>query len=436
MASRRAALYLTLLAGIVGSLTASGALPGYIKMRNGYFYDSATGETFVPHGIAYQTWNRPLGVWQTKAQIDYDLDEMVKMGANSIRVDFVWQHIEEDGDNQWKWDNYDYLVQAAEARGIRIFALIGYQWPPNWFPDAWYTQHPPAKDSEGIYHPTRWQSDIINYEHPEARAQYAEWFKNVCGRYKHSKAIVCWIIGNESGYLGLWSGLLDGYDPESEAAFRTWCQAKYTTIANLNDRWGTSYTDFSNIKFVEDYREYGTEGAEWADMVQWREDSIGTFTAIGAKAAKTADTNHMIAYSTVGMQWGEEDWRYHAEDRGKITSACAATNAPVDFFAVNNYPWSILGHESQNGHWGISYPKAFRCCIRKPASPVPKRCGPAWINTAKARLSATPCGKVSKPARSVRMSSPGMTGLTSRIAKKDSAFSRRSATSSPHSGIA
>lgn len=77
-------------------------LPGFIKFRNGYLYDNASGATFVPHGIAYQTWNRPLGVWQTKAQIDYDLDEMKKMGANSIRVDFVWQHVEEDGDNQWK----------------------------------------------------------------------------------------------------------------------------------------------------------------------------------------------------------------------------------------------------------------------------------------------------------------------------------------------
>ncbi len=337
--------------------SALAALDGFIGLTNGYFFDRTTGKPWVPHGIAYQTWNRPLGVWQTKAQIDYDLDEMVKMGANSIRVDFVWQHIEEEGDNQWKWDNYDYLVQASEARGLRIFALIGYQWPPNWFPDAWYTQHPPAADSEGILHTNRWQSDIINYEHPEARAQYAEWFQNVCSRYKNSKAIVAWIIGNESGYLGLWSGLLDGYDPESEAAFRLWSHAKYGAISNVNACWGTGYADFNSIKFVEEYQAYGAEGAQWADMVQWREDSIATFTAIGAKAAKTADTNHLIAYSTVGMQWGEEDWRYHAEDRGKITDACLATNAPVDFFAINNYPWSILGHESQNGQWGISYTK-------------------------------------------------------------------------------
>jgi hypothetical protein len=355
---------------LMSLLTVSGMadepLKGFIGIRDGYFYDKATGEPWVPHGIAYQTWNRPLGVWQTPEQIDYDLDEMVKMGANSIRVDFVWKQIEEKADNQFAWTNYDYLVQAAEQRGIRIFALIGYQWPPDWFPDAWYTQHPPSFDSEGIYHNTRWPSDIINYEHPQARAQYAEWFQNVCSRYKDSKAIVGWIIGNESGYLGLWSGLQDGFDPESEAAFRQWVTAKYVTLTNVNARWGTSYANWSNLVFIDEYTPYGPNGAVWANMVQWREDSIGTFTAIGAKAAKAADTNHLISYSTVGMQWGEEDWRYHAEDRGKITRACAATNAPIDFFSVNNYPWSVLGHESQNGQWGISFTKFATRAADKP----------------------------------------------------------------------
>jgi hypothetical protein len=339
------------------ALVCPAAFQGFLKMTNGYFADSVTGQPFLPHGIAYQTWNRPLGVWQSPEQLRYDLDEMVKMGANAVRVDFVWQHIEEDADNVFKWSNYDLLVQECEKRDIRIFALIGYQWPPNWFPDDWYTMHPPEVDAEGILHTNRWQSDIIGYETPAARAQYAEWISNVCARYKHSKAIAGWIVGNESGYLGLWSGILDGYDPYCEAAFRTWCQTKYGTIAAANAAWGSAYASFSDVKFVEQYRAYGVEGAIWADMVQWREDSIASFTAVGARAAKVADTNHLISYSTVGMQWGEEDWRYHAEDRGKITAVCLASNAPIGFFSVNNYPWSMLGHESQNGHWGVSFTK-------------------------------------------------------------------------------
>ena len=348
-----------LLLGLVLFTVASafGGMQAFITMQDGYFFDTASGKPWVPHGIAYQTWNRPLGVWQTFEQIDYDLDEMVKMGANSVRIDIVWQHVEEDADNDFKWENYDYFIQACEQRGLRIFALIGYQWPPNWFPNEWYTMHPPEVDSEGIPHTNRWQSDIINYEHPQARAQYAEWIGAVCSRYKNSKAIAGWIVGNEYGYLGLWSGLLDGYDPETEQAFRNWCQAKYGTIAAANAAWGSAFTNFAEVAFVEQYRAYGTDGAIWADMVQFREDSVADFTALSAAAAKGADTNHLISYSTVGMQWGEEDWRYHAEDRGKITAAAAARGAPIDFFSVNNYPWSVLGHEAQNGHWGVTYTK-------------------------------------------------------------------------------
>ncbi|MBN1270476.1 MAG: beta-galactosidase [Kiritimatiellae bacterium] len=333
------------------------AFDSFITMQDGYFYDPGAGEPWVAHGIAYQTWNRPLGVWQTYDQIDYDLDEMVKMGANSVRIDIVWQHAEEQGDDVFSWDNYDYFIQACEQRGLRIFALVGYQWPPSWFPDEWYTMHPPAVDAEGMEHTNRWQSDIINYEHPDAQAEYAEWIDAVCSRYKDEKAIVAWIVGNEYGYLGLWSGLQDGYDPETEQAFRNWCSNEYGTVSAVNAAWGTDYASFEDIVFVEEYRAYGPEGAEWADMVQFREESIADFVALSAAAAKNADTNHLLTYSTVGMQWGEEDWRYHAEDRGKITEACEDTGAPLDFFSVNNYPWSILGHESQNGQWGVSYTK-------------------------------------------------------------------------------
>lgn len=345
----------------------------FIEMRDGYFYNPSEDLSWVPLGIAYQTWNRPLGVWQSFDQLDYDLDEMVKMGANCIRVDFVWQHIEEKGDNLFSWDNYDYLIRACRQRGLRLIPLIGYQWPPRWFPDNLYTKHPPSYDGEGIFHSERWQSDIMSFEHPDARQQYVEYIRAVCGRYRDEKTIVAWVLGNEYGYLGLWSLLLDGYDDYSEAAFRKWAKKKYKTVDAMNIAWGTDYTHFEpfeennlsgNLKeirilsLMKEFKQFGPAGAQWADMIQWREDSVAEFVSLGVKAAREVDQNHLLTYSTVGMQWGEEDWRYHAEDRGKITAACERIGAPLDFFSVNNYPWAILGHESQNGHWGISFTKA------------------------------------------------------------------------------
>jgi glycosyl hydrolase family 42 (putative beta-galactosidase) len=332
------------------------ALAAFLTIRDGYLYDPATAHGWIPRGIAYQTWNRPLGVWQSWDQINYDLDEMAKMGANCVRVDFVWQHIEPEKD-RFDWNNYDYLVSACSKRGLRLLPLIGYQWPPQWFPEELYTMHPPSYDSADVLHTNRWLSDIIAYENPEARRQYGEFISAVCGRYRNEPAIVAWVIGNEYGYLGLWSGLLDGYDQWSESAFRKWCRERFGSIAEANLRWGSHYLDFDSIPLLENYRHYGVEGAQWADMIQWREDSIAEFVALGAAAARAADTNHLLSYSTVGMQWGEDDWRYHAEDRGKIARACASKGASLGFFSINNYPWGILGHESMNGQWGVSFTK-------------------------------------------------------------------------------
>src|SRR5208283_604561 len=93
------------------------------------------------------------------------------------------------------------------------------------------------------------------------------------------------------------------------------------------------------------------------DMGQWRENSIAHFTSLGAEAARKADPNHLLSYSTVGMQWGEEDWRWHFESRQRITQQCSAVGAPLSFFSVNNYPWGELGHESEQGRWGVLYTK-------------------------------------------------------------------------------
>lgn len=333
---------------------------GYVSLKDGYFWDSEKNDYWLPHGIAYQTWNKPLGAWQTPEQIEYDLNEMEKAHVNSIRVDFVWKHIEEAGDNLFDWANYDMLLEKAAAHNIKVFALIGYQWPPDWFPGhpgqeeadpGWYTMHPPGWGPDGVYHTRRYTSDILSYENPNARAQYTEFLTAVVTRYKDDPTIAGWIVGNEFGYMGLWSVKQDGYDPSCENAFRAWLKIYYSNdIHKLNSVWGTSYTGFNQVIMPE---AYDRNNPAWWDLIQWREGSIGNFIAIGAKAVKTADPDHLVTYAAVGMQWGEEDWRYHAEDPAKIVKACRDTGAPLDFWSINNYPAGFVGHESQTGQWGV-----------------------------------------------------------------------------------
>src|SRR6185369_2271496 len=42
------------------------------------------------------------------------------------------------GDQGYDWRKSDYLVDEAEKLGLKLFILIGFQYPPAWFPKEWH----------------------------------------------------------------------------------------------------------------------------------------------------------------------------------------------------------------------------------------------------------------------------------------------------------
>jgi endo-1,4-beta-mannosidase len=77
-------------------------------------------------------------------------------------------------------------------------------------------------------------SDVINYEHPQAREAYAKHIAEVTGRYKNSQAIGGWILGNEYAYFDLWEDPLVylthrfiGFDAYSQASYRQYLASVY-----------------------------------------------------------------------------------------------------------------------------------------------------------------------------------------------------------------
>src|SRR6266853_5827117 len=67
---------------------------GFLQIRNGYFWDPVAVDYFMARGIAYQTWNPPVGADQSFAQLDYDLVEFKRLHANSVRAEMGWDVIE------------------------------------------------------------------------------------------------------------------------------------------------------------------------------------------------------------------------------------------------------------------------------------------------------------------------------------------------------
>ena len=319
-----------------------------VEIQDGYFWDPLTTNYWVPHGFAYQTINPAVAATQTAAQLDYDFLEMRKMFADSVRVDFTWGILEPTND-VFNWTMTDYIVAEAERLGLRLFPLIGYQYPPGWFSSAWK-----AIDASNQ------TANLLNYEHPDARATYTDFIAHVTARYKDSKAIAGWILGNEYAYFDLWDytaspHLYVGYDTNySLVSFRSFLTNRYSnSIATLNSNWQTNYASFADVVMPRFYPT-NRHCPAYHDLIQWRKQSVGDFVAIGAVAAHNADTNHLISYSMVGGIYNGFDANNTCEDTKTIVARCAAAGAPLDFWAINNYPWTSEGSELRSAQFGIT----------------------------------------------------------------------------------
>lgn len=109
----------SLLSKTVISTTKTNKKPGKLTLLSSLPSTNEINENYpnrIAAGFSYQTWIADLGEWPTYEQLEWDIREMKKMGANSLRVDFVWKHIEEAGDNQFQWDRYDHLIRTYRTK--------------------------------------------------------------------------------------------------------------------------------------------------------------------------------------------------------------------------------------------------------------------------------------------------------------------------------
>ncbi|MEW6157104.1 MAG: beta-galactosidase [Verrucomicrobiota bacterium] len=330
---------------LCGSALSLAAASGILQIREGYFWDPGTQKYFVPRGVAYQTWNPPVGAHQSFEQVEYDLTEFKKIYANSVRCEFVWSQVEV-ADDVYDWSKPDYLIGAAEKLGLKLFVLIGFQYPPTWFPENLRNIN-----DHGF------RSDVLNYEHPEARKLYADHIRRVTERYKESPAIGGWILGNEYAYFDLWEPHQNhrfiGYDPISQQSFRQYLAGLYQgNIAALNANWGTGYANFDSVLMPERYPE-NRDNSAYTDLIRWRQKSIGDFVALGAVEARKADPNHLITYSMVGGIFSGNDANHTCEDAKTIVTQCVRAGAPLDFWSINNYAWSSVGNDLRSADFGI-----------------------------------------------------------------------------------
>jgi hypothetical protein len=165
-----------------------------------------SGPVVLPYATmaAINTSNTTVGIadsdlyGMTHADIDRTLNEMQAMGVQNVRVLIPWSGIEV-ADNYFYWDTMDYIVNAANERGMGILGVLNST--PAWAvaPGAAPVVSPPA-----------------------STAQYAEFVSAVAQRY--AGKISAYEIWNEPNAYYYWN---PGPDP---AAYTELLKAAYPAI--------------------------------------------------------------------------------------------------------------------------------------------------------------------------------------------------------------
>ncbi len=164
----------------------------------------------------------------SSAAQDAQLDKMVAIGIQWVRIDFEWKNVQPQNSTQYNWFDIDQFVAKARARNLTILGVIGYA--PAWAagPCAPNTNCPPRDP-----------------------ALFAKYATAVAERFT-PLGVDKWEIWNEPNNVLFWGGKADCkmYSDNLKAA--------YTAIKKVNPNAGIisggfapALTDGSNISPID-----------------------------------------------------------------------------------------------------------------------------------------------------------------------------------------
>lgn len=255
--------------------------------------------------------------------LDADLDTIVELGCNVIRIaEFSW-HLMEKTEGSFDFSFFDHVIDRAKAKGLKVIMGTPTATIPAWLakkhPDIISEFEGGKKRSFGGRHVYCFNSEhMYNYSEKIIRA--------LVEHYKDEKDIVAWQIDNEIGHEG--SDLC--FCANCRRRFRNYLDIKFDgDIDRLNDTYGTTfwsqeYNDFDEIPIPEETITTHNPALR-LDWERFRSKSIVDFMNFQAELIKKIAPDAVVMHDFPGGGLGKH------VDYSKVA-------AGIDQVAYNNYP--------------------------------------------------------------------------------------------------
>ncbi|MFE6073452.1 beta-galactosidase [Paenibacillus sp. NPDC057886] len=239
----------------------------------------------VQMGVDYYPEHWDPNLWEQDARL------MAESGVRIVRVgEFAWSRME-PADGQFDWTWLDQALNTLYRNGLQVVIGTPTMTPPRWLtekcPDIL-----PVLPNEQLYH--EGVRGHRCYNSPSMRTYSARIVQKLSERYAGHPAVIGWQTDNEFSFT-------DCQCAACSEAFREWVRARYITLGQLNQAWGTvvwsgEYSDweqvtppyggspFQNPSFLLDYSRF-------------QSDSIVAFQTIQIEIIRRNCPDHFVTHN-------------------------------------------------------------------------------------------------------------------------------------------
>ena len=255
--------------------------------------------------------------------LEQDLDTIVELGCNVIRIaEFSW-HLMEKQEGQYDFSFFDRVIEKAKERNLKVIMGTPTATIPAWLAK----KHPDIlSEFEGGKKRVFGGRHVYCFNSPHMYAYSEKIIRELVEHYKDEESIVAWQIDNEIGHEG--SDVC--YCENCQKAFQTYLSKKFAgDMDALNETYGTTFwsQEYNTFDEIPTPSETITthNPALRQDWERFRSQSIVDFMAFQAKLIKEIAPEAVVMHDFPGGGLGKH------VDYSKVAKT-------LDQAAYNNYP--------------------------------------------------------------------------------------------------
>lgn len=273
-----------------------------------------------------------------------DLDQIKAAGFNTVKTWIDWQ-TGEPSRGRYNFANLDLLMRLAQERGLHVIIQIYLDSAPDWvgrlYPEGRFV------DSSGAVI-TSQSAPGYSLDDPGVQKEAVAFLRALAQDANQFPALFGWDVWSEPHVIN-WadfpylSNPEFGFNPSTQARFRTWLKNKYVTLDALNRAWYRTYTSWDEVEAPR----FPTI-LSYTDYIDWRmfiDVKLAGDLALRTRAIRSADTTHPIAsHSDAPSLFTSPTDGYGEPDDFRMS-------ASTDFYGTSMYP----KHSESTHPWSSAF---------------------------------------------------------------------------------